>query len=295
MQDVSKILTRKYYGKKDPFRSREFRQPRWMELLAVLLFTVSGLGEGKSINVVLGGLPKAVTLAFVGLAGLEFFIRGDFDRLKKLAGPSGLYILYLAVLAAWSMFIWVRNFTAFASITRGVEKILYQSIATVVAICCVYLYGRFSIDLFTIGICCANLLHPVQRGARLWCGRERELPAHQHPVAGQQHLWLCRAAGDPRGDLSGGHLCAVLPVLFAKRNQAAAHPQLGAGGLLLLFCTGGHEAHPAAGAGGLGLLHLGAAPQPCQGKADHAHRRGLGDPVLGVSVSGAHRGHLPAC
>ena len=26
-----------------------------------------------------------------------------------------------------------------------------------VAICCVYLYGRFSIDLFTIGICCANL------------------------------------------------------------------------------------------------------------------------------------------
>ena len=131
MQDVSKILTRKYYGKKDPFRSREFRQPRWMELLAVLLFTVSGLGEGKSINVVLGGLPKAVTLAFVGLAGLEFFIRGDFDRLKKLAGPSGLYILYLAVLAAWSMFIWVRNFTAFASITRGVEKILYQSIATV--------------------------------------------------------------------------------------------------------------------------------------------------------------------
>lgn len=158
MQDVSKILTRKYYGKKDPFRSREFRQPRWMELLAVLLFTVSGLGEGKSINVVLGGLPKAVTLAFVGLAGLEFFIRGDFDRLKKLAGPSGLYILYLAVLAAWSMFIWVRNFTAFTSITRGVEKILYQSIATVVAICCVYLYGRFSIDLFTIGICCANLL-----------------------------------------------------------------------------------------------------------------------------------------
>ena len=55
MQDVSKILTRKYYGKKDPFRSREFRQPRWMELLAVLLFTVSGLGEGKSINAVLGG------------------------------------------------------------------------------------------------------------------------------------------------------------------------------------------------------------------------------------------------
>ena len=35
--------------------------------------------------------------------------------------------------------------------------ILNQSIASVVAICCVHLYGRFSIDLFTIGICCANL------------------------------------------------------------------------------------------------------------------------------------------
>ena len=75
MQDVSKILTRKYYGKKDPFRSREFRQPRWMELLAVLLFTVSGLGEGKSINVVLGGLPKAVTLAFAR-TGAERALRG---------------------------------------------------------------------------------------------------------------------------------------------------------------------------------------------------------------------------
>ena len=73
MQDVSKILTRKIFtAKKTRSASREFRQPRWMELLAVLLFTVSGLGEGKSINVVLGGLPKAVTLAFVGLAGLEF-------------------------------------------------------------------------------------------------------------------------------------------------------------------------------------------------------------------------------
>ena len=48
MQDVSKILTRKYYGKKDPFRSREFRQPRWMELLAVLLFTVSGWAKAKA-------------------------------------------------------------------------------------------------------------------------------------------------------------------------------------------------------------------------------------------------------
>ena len=57
MQDVSKILTRKYYGKKAPFRSREFRQPRWMELLAVLLFTVSGRGDGICSIVGLGGLP----------------------------------------------------------------------------------------------------------------------------------------------------------------------------------------------------------------------------------------------
>lgn len=58
MQDVSKILTRKYYGKKDPFRSREFRQPRWMELLAVLLFTVSGLGRRQKLNVVLAVCPR---------------------------------------------------------------------------------------------------------------------------------------------------------------------------------------------------------------------------------------------
>ena len=159
MHDVSSVLTKKNYGRKNPLlQGSAFRQPRWMELLGVLLFAVAGLGEGKSINAVLGGLPKAVTLGFVGLAVLEFFIRGDFDRVRRMAGPSGLYILYLGVLAAWSMFIWVHNFTVFTSITRGVEKILYQSIATVVAICCVYLYGQVSIDLFTIGICIANLM-----------------------------------------------------------------------------------------------------------------------------------------
>lgn len=157
MQDVSKILTRKYYGKKTRSAAGSSASPAGWNLLAGAAVHRVRAGRRQKHQCGAGGLPKAVTLAFVGLAGLEFFIRGDFDRLKKLAGPSGLYILYLAVLAAWSMFIWVRNFTAFASITRGVEKILYQSIATVVAICCVYLYGRFSIDLFTIGICCANL------------------------------------------------------------------------------------------------------------------------------------------
>lgn len=294
MQDVSKILTRKYYGKKDPFRSREFRQPRWMELLAVLLFTVSGLGEGKSINVVLGGLPKAVTLAFVGLAGLEFFIRGDFDRLKKLAGPSGLYILYLAVLAAWSMFIWVRNFTAFASITRGVEKILYQSIATVVAICCVYLYGRFSIDLFTIGICCANLFILFS-----------EVPAYGVGESVSSLLTSILSLGNNTYGYAERleiHEVTFLEGIFVlyylffspKETKQQRTRNWVLAGCSFFFVLAGMKRILLPGAGGLGLLHLGAAPQPCQGKADHAHRRGLGDPVLGVSVSGAHRGHLPA-
>ena len=38
-----------------------------------------------------------------------------------------------------------------------VDFLVFTRDAAVVAICCVYLYGRFSIDLFTIGICCANL------------------------------------------------------------------------------------------------------------------------------------------
>ena len=235
MQDVSKILTRKYYGKKDPFRSREFRQPRWMELLAVLLFTVSGLGEGKSINVVLGGLPKAVTLAFVGLAGLEFFIRGDFDRLKKTGravravhpvsgGACRLVHVHLgAQLHGLYLHHPRRGKDPVSEHRHGGGHLLRVPVRAVQHR---PVHHRHLLR---------KPLHPVQRGARLWCGRERELPAHQHSVAGQQHLWLCRAAGDPRGDLSGGHLCAVLPVLFAKRNQAAAHPQLGAGGLLLFL------------------------------------------------------------
>lgn len=158
MQDVSRVLTRKNYGRRSPLPEGTVRQPSWLEMLGIVLFVVSGLGEGKSINAVLGGLPKAVTLGFVGLAVLEFFIRGDFERLRRMAEPVGLYLLFLGVLGAWSLVIWMHNFTVLTSITRGVEKIAYQSIATVVAICCVYLYGQYSVDIFTLGICTANLL-----------------------------------------------------------------------------------------------------------------------------------------
>ena len=39
MHDVSSVLTKKNYGRKNPLlQGSAFRQPRWMELLGVLLF-----------------------------------------------------------------------------------------------------------------------------------------------------------------------------------------------------------------------------------------------------------------
>lgn len=154
--DVSHVLTKKNYLHPESSFDPNFRQPWWMELMGVAIFACAGLGEGKSVNAVLHGLPKALTFCLIGLAMLHLFLRGDLDRGKKMLGPCGMFIAYVTVLAGWSCFIWFHNFTTFASITRGAEKIVYQTIALLVAIAAAYLYEQRSIDIFAIGIMIAN-------------------------------------------------------------------------------------------------------------------------------------------
>lgn len=159
MRDVSEILTKKYYGKKVAHLDlAEEKNPPLLEIMAVFLVTLSGLGEYKTINVLLYGLPKALMLGIVGAAFLHIFICVNFERLKIMARPFVMYAAFICGLFLWSLFIWTHNFTEFGSITRGASKIIYQSIALFAAASLVYLYGRRSIDIFAIGICSANLL-----------------------------------------------------------------------------------------------------------------------------------------
>lgn len=127
-----------------------------LQMLAFLVILIAGLGEDKIVNAQLGGLPKALTFLFIGLAFLRFLVEADFLRAKNLASPAFQYSLYIIGLTVWSLYIWFYNETDVSSIKRGASKILYQSIALAVAICLVYLFGRLAIDIFASGICAAN-------------------------------------------------------------------------------------------------------------------------------------------
>lgn len=129
---------------------------QFLQILAFLIILVAGLGEDKIVNAQLGGLPKALTFLFIGLAFLRLLVKADFLRTKNLSSPSFQYSLYVVGLTVWSLYIWFYNETDASSIKRGASKILYQSIALAVAICLVYLFGRLAIDIFASGICAAN-------------------------------------------------------------------------------------------------------------------------------------------
>lgn len=129
----------------------------WMELLFVLMVFVAGLGEWKKINIVLGGLPKAITLGVVALAVIYALVTSDLSGMRVVRKPLFMYLLLLGSIVGCTMIIWMKNFTAFSSMTRGSSKIIFQFVAVIVAVCAAYLFKERSIDLFAMGICSANL------------------------------------------------------------------------------------------------------------------------------------------
>lgn len=131
--------------------------PLWYLAAPFLLFLVSaGMGEWKTINNVLSGLPKAITLGIIALAVAYAFISPDFKRLRFLAAPTALYLSFVAALLCWSAVIWILNFIGQASMIRGCSKMLFQSISILSAVAAVYLFGEKAVDLFALGLCLVN-------------------------------------------------------------------------------------------------------------------------------------------
>lgn len=168
MRDTSKILTKKNYGKRPrDYGTRErdrlrgpgetdFSYPRWLPPIFIAIIAVSCLGEDKVLNVRFGGLPKAITMLVLVLAFLVLILKGDLRRFRVIGGTSLMYVIYWATLSLWSALLWVINFSDSSIISRGVEKMLFQTIAVLVAIAAVYVFGARTIDYFAIGIYIAN-------------------------------------------------------------------------------------------------------------------------------------------
>lgn len=154
----------------------------------VFLLTAAGLGEWKTINTLLYGLPKAFTLGIVALALFCVLVRPDLQRLRSLFAPAVLCFSLLAALLLWSCVIWIVRLSAPSVVLRGCSKLLYQGIAILTAVALVYLFGGDAIDLFAASMCLVN-------GIILLL----ELPRYGL-VAGLQSIWHCLVTfGDAQG------------------------------------------------------------------------------------------------
>ena len=190
MKDVSQILTKKDYGHhtlKRNYRAKRtiqrsgkvtFDYPRWLVGVFIFIIVLSCIGEDKTLNLRFGGMPKAISLLVIGIAFIVLLLRGNLARFRYIGPTALVYIIYWGILCLWSAILWVINFSDNAAITRGVEKMLFQTIAVIVAIAAVYIFGEKTIDYFAIGIYIANGLIAVI-----------EMPNYGGPVASLTSLF----------------------------------------------------------------------------------------------------------
>lgn len=156
---LSDILVKRDYSQKRP-RSIFYKDsPFWQGLLSVcfvMLVMTAGLGEWKTLNNMLGGLPKAITVGIIGMAMAYGFIYPDIKRLKTILWPTFIFMSLIVALMLWSVVIWLTNLSGMSTMIDACSKLAFQSISILTAVSAVYLFGARAVDLFAIGTCLAN-------------------------------------------------------------------------------------------------------------------------------------------
>lgn len=143
MRTLSEIIVKKDYTaeqKPQPLLDQTIRLSRRLRLCFIFLLTAAGLGEWKTLNNMLGGLPKAITAGIICMTIAYAIIFPDLKRFKQLKGPTLFYMSLITALLLWSMVIWILNFMNLSSMIRGCSKVIFQSIAILTALSGVYLF-----------------------------------------------------------------------------------------------------------------------------------------------------------
>lgn len=159
MRTLSEIIVKRDYSQKQPSSIFYKDSPIWQKLLCIGfigLLTMAGLGEWKTLNNMLGGLPKAVTMGVICMTMAYGFIYPDIERLKKIVWPALVCMSLIAALLLWSMVIWMMNLNNLSTMMDACSKLIFQSISIMTAVCGVYLFGSKAVDLFAISMCMAN-------------------------------------------------------------------------------------------------------------------------------------------
>lgn len=148
--------TLKKGGSDQEFRIPKKECPAFVAFLAVACTVLAGLGDWKVLNNAFGGLPKAIALGAIVCAFLNFLVAADFAKLKKAMGYFPIFLLLIAVYFLVSMYIWVTDFSSTASISRAMQKILFQTITIIYAVFMCYLFEDRAVNYLFFSMCATN-------------------------------------------------------------------------------------------------------------------------------------------
>ena len=130
--------------------------PTFVVVVAVACTVFAGLGDWKVLNNMLKGLPKVIALGTIACAFLNFLVDSDFSNLKKASSYVPQHLLLIAVYIVVSMYIWVTDFSRMSAISRGAQKIFFQVITVVYAVCMCYLFETRAINFLFACMCATN-------------------------------------------------------------------------------------------------------------------------------------------
>ena len=159
MRTLSEIIVKRDYSQKSPSSVFYKDSPFWQKLICICyvgFIALAALGDWKTLQSILGGLPKIITAGVIGMAIVYGFIYPDLERVKKVFWPALVYMSLIAMLFLWSIVIWLMDFSAISTMIRACSKMMFQSISIIAAVSGVFLLGSKTIDLFAIAVCLAN-------------------------------------------------------------------------------------------------------------------------------------------
>ena len=159
MRTLSEIIVKRDYSRKTPSSVFYKDSPFWQRLICICyvgFIALAGLGDWKTMQSILGGLPKIITAGVIGMAIVYGLIYPDMERVKKVFWPTLVYMSLIVLLFLWSIAIWLMDFSAISTMIRACSKLMFQSISILAAVGGVFLLGSKTIDLFAIAVCLAN-------------------------------------------------------------------------------------------------------------------------------------------
>ena len=95
--------------------------PAFVSCIVITCTVLAGLGDWRILNDRFGGLPKAIALGTIACAFMNFLVNADFINVKKALRYFPVFLLLIAVYAVISMYIWMTDFSASSSISRGAQ------------------------------------------------------------------------------------------------------------------------------------------------------------------------------